>query len=178
MQTKNLKIKFLAVVAALSLAVLACNMPAVNLGGQETDLPAPEIVQPSEGAQSITLTAPELNALIDQALLSQPGLPVKSLDITLDNGQLGVTGIIQQGDINLPVDLTVSAGVDGQGSLAFQIIEASLGPFPLPAEYRTQIGTLLNESLKQPIAEATKFAYIESIIIDDGVATIYGQLSK
>ncbi len=166
----------------LAIAALACNLPANNLlnpNGEAGDTPAsqPGAVQhvPSEGSVTISLTEGQLNQLVQQALLANPGQAIENLQIRLEAGEAILSGSVTQQGLSLPLRLKIQASPDGQGGLIYQVGSATVGPLPLPESMRTDIETALNQSLPAAVSSLTNNIYIESIVINSGIMQVTGR---
>jgi len=178
----------LAILAVLVLAALACNLPTVAISRSQPNSDTGSTVEPVIPTQplasnvpvnstpfAITLTEGQLNAIIQQELGQQTSETIRDLQLRLQNGQIQLTGTVSQNGLNLPLNLAIAAGTNGQGGITFHIVSASAGPLPLPQSMRDQIETLFNQNLQPVVNQLTNNMYIESITIGDGIMNINGR---
>jgi uncharacterized protein YpmS len=177
----------LSILAALAVAAIACNMPASIGQGPDNN---PEMTpntgstqagQLSTGSTSsdtvtITLTEGQINTIVQQALQSQTTQTIQGLQVRLEQGQVIVTGTVNQNGLSLPLRLYLEISPNTQGGLTYHIASASVGPFPLPEGMRSQIETMLNQNLQSQVNQLTNNMFIESINIGSGVMTVTGRL--
>lgn len=168
--------------AILAIAALACNLPANNVlnpNGEASEAPAsqPDAIQPvpSEGSVTISLTEGQLNQLVQQALVANPGQPIENLQIRLEAGEAILSGTVNQQGLSLPLRLKIQASPDGQGGLTYQVGSATVGPLPLPESMRSDIETALNQSLPAAVNSLTNNIYIENIVINSGIMQVTGR---
>lgn len=178
------KRSFTLIAIALMMVVasaLACNLPITSTqappaaatveNGIETAATAA-----SQGPISLTLTEGQLNSLIQSAIQADPRQTIQNLQLRLQEGQIAITGTVNQEGLSLPLRLSLSIIPDGQGSINFDIVAANVGPLPLPENMQGQIETLINQNLKSQVQGLTNNMYIESLTIGDGVLVVTGRL--
>ena len=187
MKTNRFRLTWLLVLLALISASLACNLPSVNISNSDgVDQPAvsvstPEIAfdqnTPSGGEQiAITLTEGQLNAIVQQAVQTDPNQTIQDMQLHLQPGEVALSGIVNQEGLSLPLRLTLAISPDGQGGLSYQVISANVGPLPLPQTMRDQIESRLNQYLQEPVRQLTNNIFIEEITIGDGILNLTGQI--
>ena len=177
----------LTILAVLLLASLACNLPAIAISRSQTNTKNAPNTEPTLSTEppvsnapenstpfTIALTEGQLNAIIQQELGQQTGETIRDLQLRLQNGQIHLTGTVTQNGLNLPLNLAIEAGTNGQGGITFHVVSASAGPLPLPQSMRDQIEALLNQNLQPVINQLSNNMYIESITISDGVMNVTG----
>jgi uncharacterized protein YpmS len=177
----------LTILAVLLLASLACNLPAIAISRSQTNTNNTPNTEPTLSTEppvsnapenstpfAIALTEGQLNAIIQQELGQQTGETIRDLQLRLQNGQIHLTGAVTQNGLNLPLNLAIEAGTNGQGGITFHVVSASAGPLPLPQSMRDQIEALLNQNLQPVINQLSNNMYIESITISDGVMNVTG----
>lgn len=177
----------LTILAVLLLASLACNLPAIAISRSQTNTNNTPNTEPTLSTEppvsnapenstpfTIALTEGQLNAIIQQELGQQTGETIRDLQLRLQNGQIHLTGTVTQNGLNLPLNLAIEAGTNGQGGITFHVVSASAGPLPLPQSMRDQIEALLNQNLQPVINQLSNNMYIESITISDGVMNVTG----
>jgi uncharacterized protein YpmS len=179
----NLSVVF-SILILLAFAILACNLPVStnSIKGSVKTVPtnpAADENQPSANStlnssnpMTITLTEGQLNAIVQQAL--QTNQLVQDVQIQLLEGQIIITGTVNQQGMSLPMRLTLEVSPDGQGGINYQIVSASVGPLPLPQGMRDQIEAMINQNLKTQVSNLTSSIYIETIAISNGVVNITG----
>ena len=179
---RNFKIAVFSILIVLVLAALACNLPAAT-GSQnassktvptnpDADSSSGNSGLNSTGPITITLTEGQINAIVQQALQSDQSY--QNVQIQLQEGQLIISGTVNQQGMSLPLRLTLAVSPDGQGQIDYQIVSASVGPLPLPQAMRDQIEALINQNLKTQVSNLTNSIYIETITIENGVVNITG----
>jgi len=177
----------LTILAVLLLASLACNLPAIAISRSQTNTNNTPNTEPTLSTEppvsnapenstpfTIALTEGQLNAIIQQELGQQTSETIRDLQLRLQNGQIHLTGTVTQNGLNLPLNLAIEAGTNGQGGITFHVVSASAGPLPLPQSMRDQIEALLNQNLQPVINQLSNNMYIESITISDGVMNVTG----
>jgi hypothetical protein len=177
-------LRIIFVIAFLGMSILACRYPGFQSNSVErapSDLATLEPGQPilgitpSGAATIIVLNETQINSVIQQALASQPELPVQNVRISLQEGSGTISGNVQQNGLDLPLTVTLSASVDGQGGVNFNVESASIGFLPLPQSMLDQISAQINQSLRSEIIRATNNIFVEAISISDGLLTVTGR---
>jgi hypothetical protein len=186
-------------IAALGLASLACRLGArsvANTPTAEAVFPAiitqvPETPSPAHttvpqqaateptanpGKISITIDDAQLNSLVANELNKQSNPELTNPTIHLQNGQILVNGEVNRSGLNASFSGTLTVEVTPDGRLHYNVIEASLGPLPLPQAMRDQVATQLNDALGTPETKDGQQVFVEDVKIGDGVMTITGHI--
>lgn len=187
----NLKRSPGLLLAALALlgAILACNLPG-NTGSTEPTETIPvstEAVETLEGnldaaatevaaseEVSIVVTEEQLTSLVAFELAAMDQPPVTDPQIFLRNGQIEAHGNLEQSGISAPLKMTATVSVNDQGKLEYQIVDATVGPLPLPDAIKDQLTGQLDQAVNQLTPETSGVVF-EDVVIGDGVMTITGR---
>ncbi len=181
MQKKYTLLVILAAFSVLLLSALACNLPAAGVSTPndssktiptDSGLSNPGSQPTGTGELNITLTEGQINDIIQQSLQMED--TISDLQLRLLDGQIDVSGAVNQQGMSLPLRAGIIVTTDGQGGLDYKIASANVGPLPLPQAMRAQIEALLNQNLKSQVSALTNHIYIDSITISNGVMNITG----
>jgi uncharacterized protein YpmS len=168
------------------MAILSCNLPGRSV--EPTPIPVStesvqqleeEILSAAATAQSggsveLTFTEQQLTSLAATQLESQPDVPVKDIQVHLRNGQVEITGSAERSGLDLPFSVTLTISVDAQGVPRSSIIDASVGPLPVPQSILDQITARLDEIIVSQYASNGNDIVVDSITIYEGYMTIKG----
>ena len=175
----------------LLIASLSCNL--VNLStGEEEDvfkyIPASteEVENLEEGVQSaiataqnggpiqLVITEAQLTSLAVMQLQAPEGSRIDDIQVHLRDGQIRISGIVEQNGMDLPMSISLEVFVGPTGQLHSEVITATIGPFPLPESVLNQITAQLDQALStQFIADDL---VVDSVTIADGTMIILGHV--
>jgi len=167
---------------------------ACNLGKRATPTPEPTIsvsteavnslqaeaekaaeAMSSTGQATLTLSEEELTSLLTFELQKQENPPLREPQIRLRDGQVRISGKVQQGGSAVSVQLTLTLSADSNGRLQYEILSAKVGPLSLPDLLLEQLTAQLDQAFENNIYPRMEDMYIETITIQDGVMTIQGR---
>jgi uncharacterized protein YpmS len=177
------------VLLALLAASLACNLPEFVQGPPATPEPpaaTQAVVEPQtspeaaatqateNGQVTWVISEDEMTALVANQLKSQPNPVLQDPQIHLQNGQIEVTGNVQQSGITLPIKMFITVTVDDQGRPHYQVTSANLGPLPLPQSTLDQLSAQIDQALQENLSSELDQIYIDDVHIADGSMTVTG----
>jgi uncharacterized protein YpmS len=179
----------IALVLLLLIAGLACSLPARG-GGTSTPVPtlvptidpqvlADQLATVSAGFQetgqiNTSLTEQQITSIVAQALAQQPDLPVTEPQVSLQNGQMILTGKVKVGLVTTEAKIVFEPSVQN-GEFQVTILSANFGSLPLPESALQQISDTMNQNLNQFISVEGRAIEIESVTIADGLLTLTGK---
>lgn len=179
----------LLVLATLVAASLSCNLPGFKrpessqpespaISVEAADQLENNIEEAAEAlidGQPFTLTIDEaqLTSMANLKLASIQETPVRNLQIFLREGQIQVTGDAEREGITLPFSVTAQVFAS-QGSVAYQFVDARIGPFPVPEGILNELQAYLDQFILEQVNPNNTNIFIEEITIADGVMTISG----
>jgi hypothetical protein len=178
--------------AALTLAfsTLACTM---DLGGPAapgapiptSEMAAQEILDawksaaaafPSTGEVRLLITESQLTSRL-AARLAESDTPVlRDPQVYLQQGQLQIYGRVQQGPFEGTVLFSISPVVNPDGTLAFELTSADLGPVPMPDGVKDSLSALITEAFAGSLGSLATGLRVTSIAIDGGELALVGVL--
>jgi uncharacterized protein YpmS len=179
------KLAILIAITILIFVSLSCNLPGSRKAPTPTPIPvSTESVQELEdeiqsaiatarsgGPIELTFTEQQLTSLAATELQSQQDLGIQDIQIHLRNGQIQLTGTVEQNGFNLPFHVALTISVDAQGVPHSSIVDASVGPLPLPHSMQDQLTAQLDQVIASQYANNV---FVESVTIYDGYMTIKG----
>jgi hypothetical protein len=185
----NRAYRYLAVLIVLVSASIACNFAVGRVRPTGTPAPVPtEAVEAhknsTEDAQEAAPTPGEIKLVIDENQLTsivageiqkQDDVPISNPQVRLRDGQIQFSATVKQQGISLPAEVVMSVQPDVNGHPDFKVVSATIGPFPLPAEVKSQLETALDAAFTEEIESRAPNTRIESIVIADGVMTVIGR---
>lgn len=183
------KYTFLLVMTSLLVASLACNLPGIKRPENITPEPLPVTTEAAEQLQedieeaaeallegkpfSLSITEAQATSMANQELQSMGESGVQNLQIYLRDGQIQVFGDVNRDGLVLPVSFAARVYA-AQGSLAYEIVDASIGPFPIPQGLIDDLEAQLDRIILAQLSPTTSNVVIETINIQNGVMTITG----
>jgi uncharacterized protein YpmS len=186
--TISLKNKLLLVLAILSLAAaaLACNLP----GGQAEPTPTPipistqavgdmatQVVAAATqiaagGPVTLEFTEQQLTSAAALELQSQNEYDVRNIQVGLRDGLIHITGQVSRSGFDLPLKVSMRVTPNAQGQPVAEVVEATVGPLPLPDSLTGQLTERFNEIMRAELNTNGRAILVDSITIADGKMTI------
>ena len=175
---------------ALGLGTLACTM---DLGGPAapgdpiptSEAAAQEILDAWASAAGASISTGEIRLIINEtqltslvaARLAEKEDPVlRDPQVYLRDGQLQVYGTVEQSMFQGEVLLSISPILDPDGTLAFEVTSADLGPVPAPEGIKESLSALVTEAFAGPIGSLATGLRVTSIAIEDGELALVGEM--
>lgn len=175
---------------ALGFGTLACTM---DLGGPAapgepiptSEAAAQEILDAWKSAAGASTSTGEVRLLINESQLTSlvaARLPenenpvLRDPQVYLQQGQLQIYGIVQQGPFQGAVLLSITPLLHADGTLAFELTSADLGPLPAPEGVKDSLSALITEAFAGPIGSLATGLRVTSIAIEDGELALVGEL--
>lgn len=183
------KTKFLfAILLPLTLIFtsLACSLPQVVFGSRAVEVSEEAAASFEENLQDtaeefkdtgqleITISESELTSYIATQLNQSPNPAFTNPQIFLRDGQIQLTGNVDQGTITLPLKAALTVQADGFGGVDYEVVSASIGPLKLPAEMLNLVADQVQKSVGSNIALQIPNIYVEEITVSDGNLVIKG----
>lgn len=183
--------RFLSILLVIAATSLACNFPA-GLPGQEPQLPptaqpmSPEEMQRLEeqmratleagasGEVTVTITQEQLNAYIASEVASQPEPWITDPSVVLTEGQVEVYGKIAQSGISANTKIVMKPRIDADGSPKLDVESINLGSIPVPDALNERINSLVDDSLRDYLAQNSNQFRVNNITITEGHMTVSG----
>ena len=184
-------ILLLLAITSLVLASLSCNY--AQLFQKSTPTPqvvistaaATEFVENIEkaaataisgGQVTLTITEQQLTSAAMLELQSQQEFPVQDFQIRLRDGQIQISGKVQQEGFSLPLSIILEVSADTGGNLHSNVVSAKLGPFPIPEDILNQMTEQLDQMIISQLAASGKKLVVEQITIAEGTMTVTGSI--
>lgn len=168
---------------------LACNLFS-GRAIPETPVPVPVTTEAVESLQStlersmneyqqtgvlrLSIDESQLTSVVAMEIGEQSDPILRDAQIHLQQGQITITGEVNQGSVSLPAEIILLPGVSISGSPQFELVSAKLGPLPVPQALLDSITGTVNELIEDQISQIGVDLRLESIIIEDGVMLIQG----
>jgi len=136
-------------------------------------------IKPDEfGNYTITLDQNELN----QILRLQPTLTDPNSGVQIQDPVLAFTGgnVVLYAQLTQPVEIGLEVTFQPlvtDGNLQFELIEASLGPLPLPDLVLSMLEATLNATVNQAINQMPTGVRLQSVTVNEGSITLVGRES-
>jgi uncharacterized protein YpmS len=187
-KTMKTQMRFLMLIAAIALAIGACNFPfwgspgpteePVHVSTQEVlslkeNLENSQATLESSGDVTLTFTEAQLTSIVSNQLADQPEAPLEDVQIRLRDGQVLVSGQVKQGDIYLPLDAVIKLSASN-GDLDYEIVSAKVGVFPLPDSVIEQFTTQIDDAFAAKIKSETSDMYIDTVSVQNGEIVVEG----
>lgn len=180
--------QLLLVLAILSLIIasLACNFRGSVSTPPPTPIPvstqavqemATEVVSAATqvaAGQPVTLefTEQELTSAATLEMQKQNDYQVQNIQVRLRNGMIQITGDVSQSGLNLPLAISLKVTPDANGVPKATVVNAKVGPLPLPQNMTSEIEKNFNDTIESQLAAAGNNLRVDSITIADGKMTI------
>lgn len=170
----------------LPLTALACNLP--YLAKAATPPPIPVSTQAAEelatqvaaaaatamagGPIVLEFSEAQLTSAIALELQQRGETRLQDVQVRLRDGQVFISGKATQGGFSLPLNVALRITVNAQGLPQTEVVQATLGPLPLPAEMINELTERLNRAIIDEVQASGSNLYIESLTIDNGMMRI------
>ncbi len=137
---------------------------------------------------SVTMTEAQIEARIAQAMAAS-GYNVSEVDVSLDNGQIGVTfGVSMTVEatgrsVNAQAELVFAVSVDGNGDIVVSVVSAevsaAVGSIDVPPEMLTALNAAINQAISgaDVAAQSGVDVTFTGVEIDDGAITVSGYVT-
>jgi hypothetical protein len=175
---------------ALAFSTLACTM---DLGGPASpgepiptsETAAQEILDawesaagafPATGEVRLLINESQLTSLVAARLAKSDDPVLREPQVYLRQGQLQVYGRVEQGPFEGSVLFSISPQVNPDGTLAFELTSADLGPMPAPEGVKDSLSALITEAFAGPIGSLATGLRVTSIAIEEGELALVGVL--
>lgn len=188
MLMKRTNLRPILAATALLAAGLACNMPERNTPSETVEqipvttaavetlqgnLEAAATEVASSQTVSIVVTEEQLTSLVAFELSSMEQPPVSEPQVFLRNGQIEARGNVQQSGFNLPLTMIATVSVNAEGKLEYQLVDATIGPLPLPDSLKDQLTGQIDQAINS-LTPQTEGLVFDDVVVGDGVMTITG----
>jgi len=184
---------FVAVVAALGLATLACS-PSLGIGaptppgspipvsteaaGQLEGAWGTAVANANDGLVMVVMTEEQLTSYATLKLTSDANSPIEDPQIYLRDGKMLLYGKVKTNNVTLPAALTLSVVPTAAGAVSVTIDAADVGPMPVPSALRDILASNLNDLIAQNAGGSNTGFKVTGIEIADGKMTITGTLAQ
>jgi len=187
-QTKSRKNQLLLVLVILSLAAaaVACNLP----GGQSEPTPTPipvstqavddmatQVVAAATqvaagGPITLEFTEQQLTSAAALELQNQSDYDVRDIQVGLRDGLIHISGQVNQSGFDLPLKVSMRVTPNAQGRLEAEIVDATIGPLPLPDALTSELTQQFNRVMRAELNSNGRDIIVDNISIADGKMTI------
>lgn len=141
--------------------------------GETTDTrpAAPARPPVPEGPNRLVLTEAQLTEMLRRAA----GNHAAEAQVTLEPGQMVVTGTVKKGALGLPLRVVLEPTVEN-GALAVVVREAKMGGLPLPQEVTTALAGRVKQALYQE-QQKIKGLVIDTVEVKDRELVLTGHFA-
>jgi uncharacterized protein YpmS len=176
------KFQVYLMISMLLLASLACNYARrysntpVETAPQSTmTIDGIDDVQlDPQGKIRVVLNEAQITSLISGELSSQETPALQDPQVSLRDGQMVLTGKVQQSGLNADLEVVMTVGVTTDGKPDVSLISASVGMFSLPQAMLDDLSTQIKSAFESKIGQGIDKIFIESITIAGGEMVIEG----
>jgi uncharacterized protein YpmS len=112
--------------------------------------------------------------MISEELSSQENPSLQEPQVFLQDGQMVLTGKVQQSGLNADLEMVMEVGVTSDGKPDVSLISASVGMFSLPQNVLDDLSAQIKSAFESKIDQGIDKIFIDSIAIDGGEMIIEG----
>ncbi len=181
--------RILLILMVLAAASMACNLPSQGA----TPPPAEPSLNPQEMDQledqlkatlansepnsdvTVTITQQQLNTFISTKIAEEPNSPIQNPQVVLTGGQMEIYGTVSQGGISLDSKTVARPGINPDGSPSIEVVSIHLGAIPAPDSIKGQVSAIVEEALRDYLADNANSFKITNITVTEGQMTVTGQ---
>ncbi|MCX8062003.1 MAG: LmeA family phospholipid-binding protein [Anaerolineales bacterium] len=173
---------------AITFSIIACRLSENNLSSSErTPILTEDAIALSEkveqaiqeanekGSFTIEISEQQLTSYVALSLAGNSQVPVTDLHIRLRDGQIWISGVVHQDNLQLPLTVGVRVSVNEGNNLAFEFSEANIGPFRLPELVLDTITKEVEKAFAEQVANLGEGYRIEELSISEGSVVIRGK---
>ncbi len=174
---------------ALILSTLACSLASqvaapptptpistAEYRSMETEVQSAAATAAAGGKVHLEFTEGQLTAAANTELQKTGETRIKNVQIGLNDGQLNLTGTVNQDGFEMPLNITMKITVDEQGKPHAQIISGKVGMFALPDAMLEQITGQVDGMIASQLEADGKELFVESLTIDAGKIDVVAQV--
>lgn len=172
----------------IALTSLSCSFLARRATPTPTPIPvsteaAGEVIQEVESAVQTAASGGEIRMQFSESELTSiaslraaqfAGVQVKDIQVRLRDGQIMISGEVTQDGFDLPLQVALKILLDAQGQPHTQVVDAAIGPIPLPQSLLDEITSQVDSMILEQFSSLSSDFVIDQIIIADGVMTVVG----
>lgn len=178
----------LALAASLLLAMLGCNF---NVGGPESP-PTPfsssgnpfgefeglfeNATISGDGSFSVILNEAQMTALVAARLQLEDEPVITNPVVLLQDGAIHLYGQVGEGLVSADGLIVIEPVINSDGSLAFSVASADLGPLPVPDGLLASLSGMITEAFTGSIGPLATGIRLTAVAIDNGEMAIQGQV--
>lgn len=130
----------------------------------------------STGEIRLIINETQLTSLVAARLAEKENPVLHDPQVYLRQGQLQVYGTVLQGPFQGEVLLSISPTIGPDGTLAFEVTSADLGPIPAPEGIKDSLSALVTEAFAGPLGSLATGLRVTTIAIEDGELALIGEL--
>jgi uncharacterized protein YpmS len=172
--------------AVLVLAGLACNLPGIAGGASPTpaatplrsvedELGAAATQIAAEGTVTLRLSEAQLTDMVNKDLREQSNPIFSNPQVALPDGQIQFSATVSQEGISLPLTAVLTITATAEGSIQYRVVEARLGPLPLPQAMLDELTKQMDEALAANLVEFTREVFVEEVAVRNRELIITGR---
>jgi uncharacterized protein YpmS len=176
------KFQIYLLLCTLLFASLACNYARRNTSQLLEGLPqttasidgAQDVSIDAQGRLRLVLDEAQLTSLISEELSSQDDPVLRDPQVALRDGQMLLTGIVQQPGLNADLEMVLDVDVTSDGKPEISLVSATVGMFSLPQNMLDELSSQIKSAFESKIDQRIDNLFIESITIGGGEMVIEG----
>ncbi|GAB4469100.1 MAG: hypothetical protein Kow0088_00790 [Anaerolineales bacterium] len=127
-----------------------------------------------KGTFTIEITEQQLASYVAFNMDENNQTPISDLQIRLGEEQIWLSGLVQQGDLQLPLTVGLKLGVGSANNVVLEFTQAKIGPFPLPDVLLDTITEEVEKAFAEQLAAVGEGYTLEEITIGEGSILIRG----
>jgi uncharacterized protein YpmS len=121
---------------------------------------------------TLEFTEQQLTSAAALELQSQNEYDVRNIQVGLRDGLIHITGQVSRSGFDLPLKVSMRVTPNAQGQPVAEVVEATVGPLPLPDSLTGQLTERFNEIMRAELNTNGRAILVDSITIADGKMTI------
>ena len=126
------------------------------------------------GKVRLVIKEEELTSMLALELQHQENPVLANPQVFLRDGQMIVTGRVNQGGLSADLEVVIEITVDTDGKPSYQVVTATVGSLPLPNSMMESLSDQIDIAFQNNISPKVANVFIESITIADGEMVIVG----
>lgn len=179
------RLRIALIAGMLSVGMLACRvgprppLEPVEASSQESDAFTDawrSALSIGRGEVELVITEQQLTSFLASRITEAERPILQKPQILLRDGSIRIYGVADFGPIEAGALVVVQPVLDPQGTIAFEITSAELGPLPAPRAMMNALSELLTEAFTGKLGSLATGIRITSLAIADGQAAIVGSL--
>jgi hypothetical protein len=152
--------------------------PTISLEDLQNELENTAVTQNADGSVTVSLSEDQLTALLVYQLNQSGSSILQDPQVSLENGQIEVTGALKQGVLSADAKILITVSPDPEGNPQVDIVSADFGPVPVPSGILDGFSTMIEEAFTTELGSYATGFKIDQVVIENGMLNVTGRTTN